>query len=85
MYGLFLRSDLILYGPNCWNFYEIYNLLNKYKVSDKVSNIKQLSDKVDSMIGKKNNSKNIRIKIKKLGDKILKSTLKEINTLFENK
>ena len=75
----------ILYGPNCWNFYEIYNLLNKYKVSDKVSNIKQLSDKVDSMIGKKNNSKNIRIKIKKLGDKILKSTLKEINTFIENK
>ena len=75
----------ILYGPNYWNFYEIYNLLNKYKVSNKVSNIKQLSDKVDSMIGKKNNSKNIRIKIKKLGDKILKSTLKEINTFIENK
>jgi 3-deoxy-D-manno-octulosonic-acid transferase len=75
----------ILYGPNYWNFYEIYNLLNKYKVSNKVSNIKQLSDKVDSMIGKKNNSKNIRLKINNLGDKILKSTLKEINTFIENK
>ena len=48
-------------------------------------NIKQLSDKVDLMIGKKNNYKNIKLKIKNLGNKILKSTLKEINFFIEKK
>ncbi len=75
----------ILHGPNYWNFYEIYNLLNKYEVSFKVKNFKQLSDKVDLMLKKKNNSKNINLKIKKLGNRILNSTLKEINFFINKK
>tara|TARA_B100000767_G_C19724085_1_gene518656 strand:+ start:16 stop:1266 length:1251 start_codon:yes stop_codon:yes gene_type:complete len=75
----------ILHGPNNWNFHEIYELLNKYKVSSETKNIKQLSNKVNIMLTKKNSSKNIESKIKKLGDKILDSTLKEINFFIEKR
>ena len=75
----------ILHGPNNWNFHEIYELLNKYKVSSEIKNIKQLSNKVNIMLTKKNSSKNIESKIKKLGDKILDSTFKEINFFIEKR
>ena len=73
----------VLHGPNYWNFHEIYKLLNKYKVSSEIKSIKQLSDKVNIMLTKKNNSKIIESKIINLGDKILESTLKEINLFIE--
>lgn len=69
----------ILYGPNVWNFEEIYNLLKKYKVSNKVNNANQLASLVDKMLLKKTKSKSLEFKIKKLGNKILNSTLNEIN------
>ena len=69
----------ILHGPNIWNFEEIYKLLKKYKVSNKIINSNQLSLKVDKMLNNKNRYKNLEIKIKNLGNKILNSTLKEIN------
>ena len=74
----------ILHGPNIWNFFEIYSLLNNYKVSDKVKNINQLSFKVEKMLKNKNSSKKIQLKIKEIGNKILNSTLNEIN-IFINK
>ena len=74
----------ILHGPNIWNFLEIYSLLNNYKVSDKVKNINQLSFKVEKMLNNKNSSKKIQLKIKEIGNKILNSTLREIN-VFINK
>ena len=74
----------ILHGPNIWNFLEIYSLLNNYKVSDKVKNINQLSFKVEKMLNNKNSSKKIQLKIKEIGNKILNSTLSEIN-VFINK
>jgi len=74
----------ILHGPNIWNFFEIYSLLNNYKVSDKVKNINQLSFKVEKMLKNKNSSKKIQLKIKEIGNKILNSTLSEIN-VFINK
>jgi len=73
----------ILYGPNIWNFKEIYSLLNKYKVSNKVINNNQLRYKVDKMLFNKNSSKKIQLKIKNLGNKILSSTLKEINLFLD--
>ena len=73
----------ILHGPNIWNFEEIYNLLKRYKVSNKVISTNQLAYNVDKMLQKKNNSQNLKIKIKDLGNKILNSTLNEIN-LFIN-
>ena len=74
----------ILHGPNIWNFDEIYELLKKYKVSNKFTNVNQLTLKVDKMFNNKNNSKNLEFKIKNLGNKILNLTLNEIN-FFINK
>ena len=74
----------ILHGPHVWNFDEIYALLKKYNVSNKITNIKQLTHIVDGMLTYKNNSKKIKLKIKKLGNEIINSTLEEIN-FFVNK
>ena len=69
----------ILHGPNVWNFDEIYKLLKKHKVSNKITTPNQLVFKVDKMLNKKNNSKNLKLRIKILGNKILNNTLNEIN------
>jgi len=74
----------ILHGPNVWNFKDIYTLLNRYRVSSEVINPNQLLTNVDKIFRTKNNSKNIESKIKKLGNKILNLTSKEVN-LFINK
>ena len=73
----------ILYGPNVWNFDEIYALLNKFKVSYKVNNPNQLAYKVDKMLKKKNNFKILKHKIKNIGNKILNSTLNELNQFIK--
>ena len=71
----------IIHGPNIWNFEEIYNLLKKHKVSNNVINHNQLTNKVDKMLNNtnKNKNKNLELKIKNLGNKILTSTLSQIN------
>jgi len=69
----------ILHGPNVWNFDEIYNLLNKHKVSNKILNLNQLTYKTDKMLNNKNKQKNLKLKIENLGNKILTSTLNELN------
>jgi 3-deoxy-D-manno-octulosonic-acid transferase len=69
----------VIHGPNVWNFEEIYSLLRKYKVSNKIINPAQLTAKIDKMLNMKVNSKNTKIKIQKLGNKILSSTFNEIN------
>ena len=72
----------ILNGPNISNFYEIYDLLNEYNVSHEINSLNKLIYTVDEMFKNKTNSKNIKLKIKKLGNKILNSTLKEVNLLI---
>ena len=69
----------ILHGPNVWNFDEIYTLLKKYKITNKINNSKQLFLKVNEMLNIKNKPKNLEHKFKNLGIKILNSTLKEMN------
>jgi len=69
----------VVHGPNVWNFEEIYSLLKKYKVSNRIMNPKELTATLDKMLNMKTNSKNIVLKIKNLGNKILKSTFNEIN------
>ena len=69
----------ILHGPNIWNFKEIYTLLEKHKVSNKILNMNQLTTNVNRMFNSKNETKNLELKIKRLGNKILNSTLNEIN------
>ena len=68
----------ILHGKNTWNFKEVYSLLNRYNVTDKINNLNQMKNCLENIIDNKNTSKNTKDKIDKLGDKILKMTLKEI-------
>jgi 3-deoxy-D-manno-octulosonic-acid transferase len=70
----------ILHGPNVSNFNEIYKFLHKQKISKKVINLNQLSFELDKTFKNKNRNKNLMFKIKNLGDKILTSTLKQIDT-----
>ncbi len=69
----------ILHGPNVDNFKDIYKLLKSFKVSKKVNSSQQLAS---SIIFSKN--KNIGKKIKKIGVKILKKTIKELDNLLRN-
>ena len=72
----------ILHGPYIENFTEIYKLLNSLKISTKINTSKEFANQV---IFKKNMKK--VLKIRKLGNVILKKTLKELNQLisYENK
>ena len=69
----------IIHGKNIDNFKDIYKLLKKLKISKKISTPKQLA----SMIAFKKN-KNIGVKIKNIGEKILKKTIKELNYQINN-
>jgi len=74
----------ILHGPHVWNFDEIYTLLKKNKVSKKITTSNQLTHEVDKILNSKNKNRDLELKIKKLGNKILISTLNEIN-IYINK
>ena len=69
----------ILHGPNTDNFNDVYKLLKKLKVSKKIITSKQLAS---SIIFNKN--KKIGVKIKNIGEKILKVTIKELDNLINN-
>ena len=74
----------ILHGPHVWNFDEIYTLLKRNKVSKKITTPNQLTLEVDKILNSKNKNRDLEIKIKKLGNKILITTLNEIN-IYINK
>ena len=69
----------IIHGKNIDNFKDIYKLLKTLKISKKISTPEQLA----SMITFKKN-KNIGVKIKNIGEKILKKTIKELNYQINN-
>ena len=69
----------IFHGPNIDNFKDVYKLLRSLNISKKITSSKQLAS---SILFKKNNGSGN--KIKKIGHKILKKTIKEINTLIYN-
>ena len=66
----------ILHGPNIDNFKDVYKTLSSIKISKKVTTPKELS----SLITFKKN-KDIGDKIKKIGGKILKKTILELDSL----
>ena len=69
----------ILHGPHTDNFKDIYRLLKKLNITKKVYNSKDLAS---SIVFKKN--KSIGIKVKNIGVKVLKNTIKELNYLIIN-
>ena len=64
----------ILHGPFVSNFTDIYNLLKSIKISKKINTAVQLSEEISF---KKNNQSGFRIK--NIGEKILKKTIKELD------
>ena len=71
----------IVHGPNVSNFTEIYEFLDKKKISIKVKNESQLYSKIYKLISRKN-SVNIKDKINFIGLKILNKNLMEIKSLI---
>ena len=69
----------ILHGPNVDNFKEIYKTLLELKVSKKINTSKELASQI---IFKRN--KNLGDKIKKIGVKILKKTINDLDKLINN-
>ena len=69
----------ILHGPNIDNFKEVYKFLKLINVSRKINTPKQLASTIVF-----NKNKNTGIKIKNIGEKILKKTINELNELIYN-
>ena len=72
----------IIHGPNVSNFTEIYNYLDKLKISFKVNNEIQLTNKLYTLIKKGKKTITISSKINKIGDKVLKKNLNEIESFL---
>ena len=69
----------ILHGPNIDNFKDVYKQLNLFNISKKINTPKKLANSISF---KRN--KNIGNKIKKIGEKILNQTIKELDNLINN-
>ena len=69
----------ILHGPNIYNFKEVYKLLKSFNASKKINSPKELAS---SIIFSKNKITGIRIK--KIGENILKKTIKELDNFIIN-
>ena len=72
----------ILHGPNVFNFTEIYQFLNSQKISKKIQNLNQAVNTLDKLFTSKKTQKNIKNKINKIGKKILKKNIYEINLIL---
>ena len=74
----------IISGPYVQNFKEIYEFLKKNKISRIIRGKDELAYELNYLLKKRNDSKKLQYKIKKIGDKILKQTyniifIKKIN------
>jgi 3-deoxy-D-manno-octulosonic-acid transferase len=73
----------ILHGPNVSNFNEIYKFLNAQKISKKVTNVNQTKNILHRLFNSKKSQKNIKNKINRIGQQILKKNIDEINFILE--
>jgi len=71
----------IIHGNYTFNFKDVYKMLEKEKLSLKVSGSKDLEKKVLSLFKKKNNSVKIR-KLKSIGNLILNNNLIELKKII---
>ena len=72
----------IIHGPNVSNFSEIYRFLHKQKISNRVVNLSQITNVLEKLLNKKKSQKGINNKINKIGQKILKKNIDEINLIL---
>ena len=71
------KGNYILYGPHVENFKEVYEMLEKLKITRRVNSIKNMKSVVRQKINfLQRNS--VNKKLKNLGDKILDENLYEI-------
>jgi 3-deoxy-D-manno-octulosonic-acid transferase len=77
------NNSLIFHGPYTHNFTEIYNFLNKEKISFEVKSSKELIDHLDRNINA-NQSNNIKEKIINRGNEILSITIKKLDQYIVN-
>tara|TARA_B100001057_G_scaffold327173_1_gene327447 strand:+ start:3536 stop:4771 length:1236 start_codon:yes stop_codon:yes gene_type:complete len=68
----------ILNGPHIQNFTEIYEFLEKLKISNKIKNQDHLYNKLISLFIKKKGVNKLNQQLKVIGQNILKKTYKEI-------
>ena len=73
-----------MHGPNTDNFKEIYEYLDRLKVSIKINNTSQMIRGLNKFFLKNDNSKKIKLKLTKIGNKILINTYNEINEFLKN-
>jgi 3-deoxy-D-manno-octulosonic-acid transferase len=69
----------ILHGPNIDNFKDVYKKLSSLRASKKITTPKELASLIIFII-----NKNLGGKIKKIGGKILKETINELDKLINN-
>ena len=69
----------ILHGRNIDNFKDVYKLLNSLKISKIINSSKRLASSINFNANKTNGNK-----IKKIGEKILKKTIKELDYLIKD-
>jgi 3-deoxy-D-manno-octulosonic-acid transferase len=69
----------ILHGPNIYNFKDVYKTLSLLNISKKITTIKELA----SLISFKKDEDKAQ-KIKKIGRKVLKETIKDLNKIINN-
>ena len=72
----------ILHGSNIYNFKEIYEFLNKQKISKKIYNLNQTVNILDKLFKSKKSKKNIKDRVNSLGRKILKKNKREIDLIL---
>ncbi len=69
----------ILHGPNVDNFRDVYRLLRSLNISKQINSPKKLATSINFKKNKKGGDK-----IKNIGEKILKKTIKELDYLINN-
>ena len=69
----------ILHGPYIYNFKEIYSFLKKIKIATKFTNVNSLSQIINNKIVTRSKKKNKLLS--NIGNKILKKTIGEINSI----
>ena len=73
----------IYHGPFVYNFNEIYELLNKHAISEKIFDSKDLAKKLTNDLNNTNTSKKENIElINNLGRNILNETTRELNKII---
>mgnify|MGYP001166361067 CR=1 FL=1 len=73
----------VIHGPNIGNFSEVYNLLNKNKISLKINNLNSAKKIIDQNLVNKFSSKQIINKLNTIGKKVLNKNKYEIIKYIE--